>query len=150
MPARLFACLACLTLAACGAALPGYTPPPFKDKGKLTVMKSGEVDADGVYHMSELEKATDCKRLTGTMMITINRLKQRTAEVGTSSLAIAANKTVTPFLGGSGKGLDRDAEQTRDRARLAAYNQHLASKSCPTVDIEAELARPLDPPGKKY
>jgi len=152
MLARLLVCAAPLLLAACGAALPGYTPPPFKekDKSKLTAMKSGEVDADGIYHMSELEKSTDCKRLAGSMMITINRLKLRNTEVGTSSLAIGANKTVTPFLGGSGKGLDRDAEYTRDRARIAAYNQHLASKSCATVNIEAELARPPDPPGTKY
>lgn len=149
MLARLLLCAALLALAACGAALPGYTPAPFKGKGKIEAMKSGDVDAGGAYQMSEQEKATDCKRLTGSMMITISRLKQRDGEVGTSSVAATANKAVVPFLGGSGKGLDRDAEYARDRARLAAYNQHLAAKGCPTVDIEAELARPPDA-GKKY
>ena len=149
MLARFLACAALLGLAACGAALPGYTPTPFKAKAKIDAMQSGDVDASGTYQMSEQEKATECKRLTGSMMITISRLKQRDNEVGTSAVASAANKAVVPFLGGSSKGLDRDAEYARDRARLTAYNQHLAAKSCPTVDIEAELARPPEA-GKKY
>jgi hypothetical protein len=53
---------------------------------------------------------------------------------------------VAPIVGRSTRGLDRDAEYARDRARLVAYNQHLAGKGCPTVDIEAELGR--SPHGK--
>jgi hypothetical protein len=50
----------------------------------------------------------------------------------------------------SDKGFDRDAEYVRDRARLEAYNRHLASKGCQTINIEAELARPPEPIDKKY
>ena len=102
------------------------------------------MDAEGTYHMSKQEKGTDCRHLKGSMMVTINRLRHRAKEVGTSSLAVGANKLATPFFGGSGKGLDRDAEYQRDRARLEAYNRHLADKGCQTVDIEAELKRPPD------
>jgi hypothetical protein len=149
MLTRLFACAALLGLAACGAALPGYTPTPYRGKAKIEAMKSGDVDASGVYQMSEQEKATDCKRIAGSMMVTISRLKHRDSEVAGSALTTTANKAIVPFLGGSGKGLDRDAEYVRDRARLTAYNQHLAAKGCATVDIEAELARPPEP-SKKY
>jgi len=148
MLVRAAICCTILLLAACAAAMPGYTPPPFKESA-VKPMKSGEVDPGGVYHMSGQEKATDCRHLRGSMLVTINRLRHKDSEVGTSTLATGANKTFAPILGGSTKGLDRDAEYARDRARLVAYNQHLASKGCATVDIEAELARPLEPAGKK-
>ncbi|MBX9588607.1 MAG: hypothetical protein K2X43_04830 [Hyphomonadaceae bacterium] len=150
MLARLSCCVALLLLAGCAAAVPGYTPPPFKEKGKhAQAMQSGEV-TDGRYEMAEQEKLMDCKRTAGSMSIIISRLRHRSSEVGSSDLAIAANKAGSPYMRHSTKGLDRDVEYTRDRARLEAYNRHLASKGCQTVDIEAELARPPDPPGKKY
>jgi hypothetical protein len=133
-----------LPLAACAAAIPGYTPPSFKESKVFKPKQSGDMDAEGTYHMSNQEKGTDCKHLRGAMMVTINRLRHRDKEVGTSSLALGANKLATPFWGGNAKGLDRDAEYQRDRARLEAYNRHLADKSCQTVDIEAELKRPPD------
>jgi hypothetical protein len=129
-------------LAACAAAMPGYTPPPFKETKAVEPMKSGDMSADGIYYMSSQEKATDCRHLKGAMLVTISRLRHRASEVATSPFAVGANTVTTPLFGGSSKGLDRDAEYRRDRARLEAYNQHLASKSCPTVDIDAELARP--------
>ena len=150
MLARLSCCAAFLLLAACAAAMPGYTPPPFKEKSKHSkAMESGEMES-GQYEMAEQEKLMDCKRTTGSMMITINRLKYRSAEPGSSDLAVAANKTAKPFVRHSTKGLDRDGEYARDRARLEAYNRHLAAKGCRTVDIDAELARPPEPTGKKY
>jgi hypothetical protein len=129
-------------LAACAAAIPGYTPPPFKESKTLQPMKSGDMDAAGTYHMSGQEKSTDCRHLRGAMMVTISRLRHRDTEVATSPFAVGANKAATTLLGGSTKGLDRDGEYARDRARLEAYNRHLAAKGCPTVDIEAELRRP--------
>ena len=45
-------------LAACAAAIPGYTPPPFKESKLVKPMRAGDMDADGVYHMSNQEKAT--------------------------------------------------------------------------------------------
>jgi hypothetical protein len=139
---RAVTCCAFLLLAACAAALPGYTPPPFKNSKVVEPMKSGEVDQAGVYHMSKQEKATDCRHLRGSMVVTISRLRHRDTEVAPSALASGAHKTFGPLFGGSTKGADRDAEYARDRARLLAYNRHLASKGCATVDIEAELARP--------
>lgn len=141
MLARALILCAPLLLAACAAALPGYTPPSFKSSKVLKPKESGDMDTEGTYHMSKQEKSTDCRHIKGAMMVTINRLRHRDKEVGTSSLAIGANKLATPFLGGSGKGLDRDAEYERDLARLAAYNRHLADKGCQTVDIEAELKK---------
>ena len=149
MLARLSCCAALLLLAACAAAIPGYTPPPFKESKSAQPFKSGEVTADGRYEMAEEEKLMDCKRTNGSMSVVIERLRHRSTEVGTSQLAVAASK-LAPYVRGSQKGFDRDAEYARDRARLAAYNRHLASKGCPTVDIEAELAKPSEPNDKKY
>ncbi|HSR80112.1 MAG TPA: hypothetical protein VLL28_04970, partial [Hyphomicrobiaceae bacterium] len=60
-----------------------------------------------------------------------------------------AQKLSTPLYGGSNKGGDRQAIVARERAKLEAYNAELAAKGCKTVDIEAELSRPAEPP-KKY
>lgn len=151
MIARLCCCTIFLLLAACAAALPGYTPPPFKEKSKLSqTLKSGDVAEGGEYQMSADETAMDCRRTTGSMMITINRLKHRDTEVQPSALASTAQKAVTPIFGGSTRGTDRQAEYARERAKLDAYNRHLASKKCRTVDIEAELARPPEPADKKH
>jgi hypothetical protein len=144
MLARALLLCAPLLLAACAAALPGYTPPSFKESKVFKPKQSGDMDAEGTYHMSSQEKRTDCRHIKGSMMVTINRLRHRDKEVGTSSFAVGANKLAAPLWGGSGKGLDRDAEYQRDRARLQAYNRHLADKGCQQVDIEAELKRPPD------
>ena len=103
---------------------------------------AGDMDADGVYHMSSQERATDCRHLQGSIMVTISRMRHRAGEAGTSPFAVGANSVATSVFGGSTRGLDGDAEHRRDRARIEAYNQHLAAKNCPTVDIAAELARP--------
>jgi len=129
-------------LAACAAAVPGYTPPPFKETKIVEPMKAGDMDADGVYHMSNQEKATDCGHLRGSIMVSISRMRARGRDVATSPFAVGANTAATTVFGGSSRGLDRDAEYRRDRARVEAYNRHLASKNCPTVNIAAELARP--------
>jgi hypothetical protein len=150
MLTRFALCAALLLLAACAAAIPGYSPPPFKEKkSKHAAMQSGEMQ-DGEYQMADQEKAMDCKRIAGSMSITIERLKHRNTEVATSDLAVGANKVPSAYMRHSTKGLDRDAEYQRDRARLEAYNQHLAAKGCRTLDIDAEIARPTDPIGKKY
>jgi len=128
-------------LAACAAAVPGYTPPSFKENKVVEPLKAGDMDTDGTYNMSNQEKATDCQHLRGAIMVTITRLRHRQKDVATSPFAVGANSAATTVFGGSGRGLDRDAEFRRDRARIEAYNRHLASKGCPTVDIAAELAR---------
>jgi hypothetical protein len=131
-------------LAACAAAIPGYTPPAFKESKIIEPMKAGDMDADGVYHMSNQEKATECGRLRGSIMISISRMRARGRDVASSPFAVGANSAATTVFGGSNRGLDRDAEYRRDRARVEAYNRHLAAKKCPTVDIAAELARPAE------
>jgi hypothetical protein len=133
-----------LVLTACAAATPGYVPPPLKSshKGKFgTVAESGKLDDEGAYALSENEKALDCKRMTGSMQITIARLRDSARRPETSELASDAHKTIAPVFGGSTIGADRRAEFAREKAKLEAYNRQLASKGCKTVDVEAELAR---------
>ena len=139
-----------LVLTAC-AALPGYTPPSFKEKGKMaTPLESGDVRSDGEYEMSATEKAMDCKRLTGSMQIAMSRLKDSYGRMEPSAAASAMQKSVAPAFGSSAIAADRQALYARERAKLEAYNRELAAKGCNTLDIDAELARPPDPPGKRY
>jgi hypothetical protein len=151
MLARLSAIAALLMLAACAAAMPGYTPPPFKEpSAKAKPLESGDVGADGSYQMSNTEREMDCKRMTGSMQITISRLRDSFSRAEPSSLASSAQKTVAPVLGGSKMGADRQALYARERAKLDAYNRELAAKGCPTLDIEAEINRPPEAAAKKY
>jgi hypothetical protein len=140
-----------LLLAGCAAAIPGYTPPPFKAKSKSSIpLQSGDVGVSGAYEMSDEEKSLDCRRLTGSMRVTISRLRDPYFRTAPSGMSSTAQQTIAPILGGSTVGANREAEYARERAKLDAYNRHLESKSCRTLDIEAELAKPPDPPGKKY
>jgi hypothetical protein len=140
-----------LLLTACAAAMPGYTPPSFKEKSKFgTALESGDVQQDGRYEMSSTEKAMDCKRLSGSMQITISRLRDSHIRAEPSATAAATQKMAAPVFGGSAIGADRQAVYARERAKLDAYNRELSAKGCKTVDIEAELKRPADPPGKRY
>ena len=140
-----------LLLTACAAAVPGYTPGSFGGKSKMnTPLESGDVNADGRYEMSETEKAMDCKRLTGSMQISMSRLKDSYVRMEPSAAASVAQKMATPVVGGSALTADRAAVYARERAKLDAYNRELEAKGCKPLDIEAELARPPDPPGKKY
>jgi hypothetical protein len=152
MLARLSVLAALLLLASC-AAVPGYTPPPLNDKkpasGPGRTLESGDVAADGRYEMSATEKAMDCKRLTGSIQIGISRLRDPLGRQEPSAVSATAQKLATPLYGSSGKGGDRQAVYARERAKLDAYNSELAAKGCPTLDIDAELARPSEPP-KRY
>lgn len=141
-----------LAIAGCAAATPGFTPASFKQKSKFgQPLESGDVGGpEGRYEMSEQEKLMDCKRMAGSMHITILRLKHMQNEVQTSDLSRNAQKSIAPVFGGSTRGADRQAEFARERAKLEAYNGRLAEKNCKTVDIDGELAKPLDPPGKKF
>ena len=150
MLARLIFPATLLLLAAC-AAVPGYSPPPFKEKSKaFTPLESGDVTSDGQYEMSATEKLMDCKRLTGSMQITISRLKDSYGRAEPTAGAKAAQTTVAPVLGGTTVGADRKALYARERAKLDAYNRELAAKGCKTLDVEAELARAPETLGKKY
>ena len=153
---RLALLAAQLFLVSC-AAVPGYMPPPLeggsaKHKGAGALgkpLESGDVSDAGRYEMSATEKAMDCKRLTGSMQITILRLKDPVGRQDPSEISSSAEKMATPFYGSSGKTSDRGAVYARERAKLEAYNEELAAKGCKPVDIEAELARAPEGP-KKY
>jgi hypothetical protein len=151
MLARLFLPATLLVLAAC-AAVPGYTPPPLEGSHKSkfsTALESGDVGAEGRYEMSAAEKAMDCKRLTGSLQIGITRLRDPLGRQEPSATSAAAQKLASPLYGSSAKTADRQAVYARERAKLDAYNDELATKGCKTIDIEAELTRPPEGP-KKY
>src|SRR5215475_14613314 len=123
---RRFSPLAALLLLVSCAAVPGYSPPPFEgspEKSKFAkAMESGDVGPEGRYEMSAAEKAMDCKRLTGSIEITISRLRDPLVRQEPSAVSSAAQKLTTPLYGGSNKGGDRQAIYARERAKLDAYN----------------------------
>jgi hypothetical protein len=151
MPTRILAPAAFLALAACSAAVPGYTPPPFHQSKSLLAkpLESGDM-RDGRYEMSKTEKAMDCKRLTGSMQIVMARLRDDYVRQEPSAIASTAQSVGAPLFGGSGTGADRQAVYARERAKLDAYNDELGAKGCKRLDIDAELARAHDPPGTRY
>src|SRR5262249_29730980 len=148
MLARLFLLSALLTLAACAAAVPGYTPPPLTEKKENKFIKPlarGSVDQDGRYHISDADTAMDCTRLPGSMQITLSRLKDSYGREEPSAVSSMAQTTFAAVLGGGGVGSNRQAVYARERAKLDAYNDELASRNCKTLDIDAELTRPAEP-----
>lgn len=126
-------------------------PPPFKENtsqfGKA--LESGDMH-EGRYEMSGTEKGMDCKRITGSMQITMSRLRDEFVRKEPSAASSTAQTWTSPLFGGSGMGADRQAVYARERAKLDAYNDELAAKGCKRLDIEAELARAPDPPGTRY
>ena len=150
MPMRYFLPAVALLVGACAAALPGYSPPPFKEKKSTALGPSGEMGSDGRYELSQSEKERDCKRTLGSMQISIARLKDPAFRVEPSTMSSALQSGGAAVTGGSARGADRQAEYERERARLDAYNRLLASKNCKTLDIDAELAKPPEAVGKRY
>ena len=113
-------------------------------------LSRGDVKEDGLYEMSKDELAMDCMRMTVSMKITINRLRDAaTRQGGGSNLAEQAHKSVPIIMQGSTAAADYRATQARERAKLDAYNRNLAARNCKTLDIDAELTRAADGP-KKY
>jgi hypothetical protein len=111
-------------------------------------MESGTMRTDGRYVMSETEKAMDCKRMTGSMLITIARLKDARDRAVGSDLAMSTQRTYKQMSGGPAIGSDPEGEHAREHAKLAAYNEELAARGCARLDIEAEMARPPEGPVK--
>jgi hypothetical protein len=94
--------------------------------------------APAVYILNEEEKGIDCKRLIGRMKIRIIQIKDYHKRAKTSELSRGLQQAQSQF-GGSTTGIDPDAEYTRDRAMLDAYNAQLGAKGCPQLDLAAEL-----------
>ena len=90
------------------------------------------------YALSEEEKGIDCKRLTGRMKIRILQIRDSRSRTNSSELSRSLQLAQSQF-GGSTTGIDPDAEHSRDRAMLDAYNTQLAAKGCKTLDLESEL-----------
>jgi hypothetical protein len=149
MLARLTLLAPVLLLTACAAAMPGYTPPSFKAKSRIGQPQESGVVRGGRYEMSEAEKGLGCKRLTGAMQIAIARLKDGRGRDQQSGVSSTMQTVLPSIFGGSTAGAEREADDARERAKIEAYNRHLASKNCRTIDIEAELARPPEGP-KRY
>ncbi len=146
---RLLPILAPLLLTACAAAAPGYVPPPLEGKKSSPLasalakpMVSGDVAGDGRYVPSEEEKKLDCRRLTGSMQVMVDRLRASGQRQEPSVAAKAMQSATAGLSKGSMAGNSIGGEITRERARLTAYNDLLAAKNCKTMNIDAELAKP--------
>lgn len=142
-----------LIVGACAAAVPGYIPPDAKtEKFKAAAPRGGGFDTAGTYSLTEQEQKLDCKALTGSMTIKIIQMRDAGNRPKPSAIASAAQGVARPVLGGTLTGQSLEDDLRRDRARLEALNRQLASKACPTFDIDAELKlgntappRPLKP-----
>lgn len=147
MIARFSPVFLAVLLAACAAATPGYSPTgnngPKSPTNELGYMEGGK------YVMSTTEKALECKQLTGSMLITIARLKDSAQSSKPSASATVMKKTLSPIFGGGSQDTDPDGVIEREKAKLQAYNRHLGEKGCKQLDIEAELNRPAEGP-KRY
>lgn len=147
MIARLSPVVLATLLTACAAAMPGYSPTadstPKSPTNELGYMEGGK------YVMSGTEKALECKQITGSMLITIARLKDRSQAAKPSASATVMKNTFSPIFGGGAQDTDPDAIVVRERAKLDAYNRHLGEKGCKQLDVEAELTRPAEGP-KRY
>ena len=129
-------------LAGCAAAMPGYMP---NADVKPPSFESGRMDG-GRYVLSASEEGLDCKQTTGSMLITIARLKDKIMRARPSDLSTTVKNAVVPLYGGSTVNSDPDGEIARERAKLYAYNEHLGEKGCKTIDVDGELAKPIDGP----
>jgi len=126
---------------------PGYDPKLGKVQEKPNI-DIGSMDG-GTYRMSDTEKGLDCRKLTGSMQITISRMKDQAERPPPSGFSTTMKGTIAPLFGGSSYNADPQAEVARDRAKLTAYNQALREKGCATIDVDAELAKPPEGP-KRY
>jgi hypothetical protein len=140
-PSRLTAVgLVAVLLSACAAAQPGFVPEGGRKSAfdRVKPFQSGEVAPSGTYVPSEAERGLDCKRLRGSMIIIVAKLKD-TGKGPAPSAASATAQSAIASVRGKAIILEPTAEAKRERARLEAYNGLLAEKKCPVMDINAEL-----------
>ncbi len=129
-----------LLAGACAAAVPGYVPPsPKTEKFKAAAPRGGGFDAAGTYSLTEQEQALDCKSLTGSMTIKIIQMRDAGNRAKPSAVAATAQGAMRPLFGGTTTGQSLEDDLRRDRARLETMNRQLATKGCPTFDIDADL-----------
>lgn len=130
-------------LAACAAAEPGYNPGSFKEKKTGYVKQTGGGhQQDGTYVLSDQEQKLGCKQLSGSIQIRIEQMRVHASRPRPSEVSSAMQKTARPFIHGSERGVEPDADYARDKAQIIAYNEALKEKKCKSFDIEAELNAP--------
>jgi hypothetical protein len=95
--------------------------------------------ADSAYQMTPDELKLDCKKLTGKMQVRILQIRDEREKTLTSKTSQVMQRAVVPVLGGSPYGARPDDDFRRDRSWLEAYNAQLATKKCPTYDLDNEL-----------
>jgi hypothetical protein len=130
-----------LALAGCSSA--AQLNQGEQRSGPATLAKPFESGtmAGAAYTPSGAEKALDCKKLRGSMLIIIARLKDSSVRPKASAASAAIQSGVSSVKG-QPNTMDLDAELQRERARLTAYNALLAEKKCPTMDLAKGLAAP--------
>lgn len=140
--ARTIAVLMVMPLAACAAAVPGYSPTP--SKMKVEADTSGTYSG-GIYTLSADEKALDCRKLSGRMQIRILQIRDRSGGYGATWASRGMQTATGAVLGGTAYGTNVDAQRARDLAMLEAYNAELKAKNCPVFDLAEELKpKPVD------
>lgn len=102
-----------------------------------------------VYELTKQDKTMDCRRLTGRIRVKLALLKSAAGAPKASEPAALAQKAVTPVFGGTTRGADPAADLRADRAQIDAFNKRLAELKCPTVDVDAELAKAPAAPASK-
>lgn len=125
-----------LSLCACAAALPGYSPTP--SKLKVEADTSGTYEG-GVYTLSAAEMELDCRKLTGRMQIRILQIRDRGDGYGATWASRGMQTTAGAVFGGTAYGTNVTTQRARDLAILEAYNRELKAKNCPTFDLAEEL-----------
>jgi len=103
-------------------------------------MVTGPVPPPPGYQLTPDELAYDCRKLTGLMQIRILQVRGYDSERQASTASRSLQSLTKPIFGGSKEGMDPDGQYQRDVAMLRAYNYRLATKSCKTFDLAAELA----------
>src|SRR5690606_17436058 len=137
-------------LAGCAAQLPSGGPaltPTASIKPAVAVeapsagVAQSSVQQASVQKVSQPEPATDCRKLTGRILIRIEHLKDAKARHQASLLSRTLQSVATPVFGGTSYGIDPARDARQDRETIDAYNRRLAEKGCKPVDVEAELAK---------
>ncbi len=124
-------------LAGIGAALASWSLSGCA--GSVEVVPP-QVSQNGVYQLNAEELALDCRKLTGRMQIRILQVRSYSEKQPTSGLSKGLQSSITPVFGGTGQGMNPDAQYAVDRAQLEAYNKQLVAKGCKSYDLDAALA----------
>jgi hypothetical protein len=117
---------ACLPLAACATV--------------TDIGSDGSFQPNGRYVLSAHEQKLSCQKLSGSIYVKLEVLKDYDAR-SKPSLAARAGQTAGHLaLGYSAYGSQPVLEHRQQLARTRALNEQLKAKGCKAYDINAELA----------